>query len=437
MSDPKSTAELLAELTVATNAVQGKGWLSADLGGAGASMSLLGSSSSPLSALGGAGLGWFTPYVSFLEQPLSQLRGNPGSVSSSSQDFHGAGQDISALARSYRESTGAQTSGWSGQAASDYRGAGARSADGIEALGQASTTVASAIAGAGEVVAQAVEAVTQLITEALGKIIPIMSKAVAEAPATFGQSIAVAIPECVAIAVEYGQKILAKLAALLASGQNLLKLVQGALAVVNLVKQALAQTGQQSTKGGGAADQQQANGAGTQQAGDKQVEAPAVNGSGSDAPAFAGSGGGVPYDSTSPSNLLPHNNFASAASTPGYSAGVPTRAAAVGDHPMGGGAAGFGPGPVTGMSGGAGPGTRSGVGRGPGLDLTKEAATGRSGSPGRGGAGPLGAPMGAGRAGGEQDKEHQRRYSIIEQHDEEVVVAPAVISGPVWDTGKG
>jgi len=102
---------------------------------------------SPLSALGGAGIGWFTPYVSFLKQPLTRLPGgNPG-----------------------------------------------------------------------EAAAHVIDIVTQLVIEAVGKIVPIMSQAMARAAATFGQSIVEAIPVCVQIAVEHGQKILAELAVLLSS----------------------------------------------------------------------------------------------------------------------------------------------------------------------------------------------------------------------------
>ena len=64
-----------------------------------------------------------------------------------------------------------------------------------------------------------------------------MTEAIAAAPATFGQSIAVAIPQCVQIAVDYGAQIAGKLAALLASGENLIKLIDGALGVLKIVKQ--------------------------------------------------------------------------------------------------------------------------------------------------------------------------------------------------------
>ena len=62
--------------------------------------------------------------------------------------------------------------------------------------------------------------VTQLITEAVGKIVPIMTEAIAAAPSTFGQSIAVAIPQCVQIAADYAGQIAGKLAALLPAART-------------------------------------------------------------------------------------------------------------------------------------------------------------------------------------------------------------------------
>jgi hypothetical protein len=246
--EDQPAAELLVEVTVTTDAVRTKTWLSNEISGSGAPMDLISSTESPLSTLGGAGLGWLTPFVSFLEEPLNQLRGNPGPVTSGARGFDSAGQDVTAAADTYRRSTTDETGDWSGDAAKGYREAGSQYADGLAALGESSTTVASALSGAGEVVAQVVEIVVGLVTEAVGKIVPIMTEAVAAAPATFGQSIAAAIPQCVQIAVDAGQQVLGKLAALLSSGQNLLKLVDGAVAVMGLVTKALSRISQQSTQ---------------------------------------------------------------------------------------------------------------------------------------------------------------------------------------------
>jgi uncharacterized protein YukE len=241
---------LLAELRIARDAVGNKEWLSADLAGDPAvSLDMLGSNGKPLSALDSAGVGFLTPMISFLEEPLNQLRGNPDSVSSGAGEFDGAAQSATSVAEEYRSSTGRQTSEWSGQSAADYQKTGTDLADGIMSIAETSLTSAKAMIGAGEVVAQVVGAVTQLITEAVGKIVPIMTEAIAAAPATFGQSIAVAIPQCVQIAVDYAGQIAAKLAALLSSGENLIKLIDGALGALKIVKEVMSFIGKQSQGG--------------------------------------------------------------------------------------------------------------------------------------------------------------------------------------------
>ncbi|MGB3438387.1 MAG: hypothetical protein WBA97_06495 [Actinophytocola sp.] len=246
------TAQMVADLKATDDAVRAKGWVAPGLGVPGAPLGLLGSSFNPLSGLAAAGLSWFTPLVSFLGEPLTQLQGGNGaSVESGSQDFGSAGQDIGGIADEYRASTKAQTSGWSGAAASEYRESAAQHAEGVAGLGEASNTTANAIIGAGQVVAQAIAEVTQLIAEAVAQIVPIMTQAVARAGETFGQSVVEAIPPCVGIAVEYALRIAAKLAALLASGDNLMKLVQGGMAVVELIQTALTSISQQSLGTGG------------------------------------------------------------------------------------------------------------------------------------------------------------------------------------------
>jgi hypothetical protein len=249
-SDVLTINALLAQLRVTKGAVDRKEWLSAELsGGQPGSADAISSTGSPLSALDSAGMGFLTPMVSFLEEPLGQLRGDPSSVSSGASEFDGAGQSGTTVAEEYRSTAGSQTSEWSGQAASDYLSKGTDLADGILSIAETSLTSAKALIGAGEVVGKAVADVTRLITEAVGKIVPIMTQAIAEAPSTFGQSIAVAIPQCVQIAVDYAGRIAGKMAALLSSGENLMKLVDGALGILKIVKQVMSFIGEQSQGG--------------------------------------------------------------------------------------------------------------------------------------------------------------------------------------------
>jgi len=256
-SDVLKINALLAQLRVTKGAVDRKEWLSPELaGGQPGSADAISSTGSPLSTLDSSGMGFLTPMVSFLEEPLGQLRGDPSSVSSGASEFDAAGQNGSTVAEEYQSTAGSQTSGWSGQSASDYLSKGTELADGILSIAETSLTSAKALIGAGEVVGKAVADVTQLITEATGKIVPIMSQAIAEAPPTFGQSIAVAIPQCVQIAVDYAGQIAGKMAALLSSGENLMKLVDGALGVLKIVKQVMSFIGEQSKGGSGTSSSQ-------------------------------------------------------------------------------------------------------------------------------------------------------------------------------------
>ncbi|HUQ58280.1 hypothetical protein [Lentzea sp.] len=241
------TAALLDELRATTSAIAEGAWLSQDLAATPkAPITELRSDGKPLQALDSAGVGFLTPMISFLEEPLNQLQGDPDGVQQGAGDLRNAGKAATALAEDYRDRAGSETSGWSGQSATDYAKTGKELVDGVLSVAETALTSATALIKAGEVIAQVAAEVTRLITEAVGRIVPIMTQAIASAAVTFGQSIAVAIPQCVQIAVECGTRIAAKLGELLASGENLVKLVEGAQAVLKIVKQAMSVIGEQA-----------------------------------------------------------------------------------------------------------------------------------------------------------------------------------------------
>ncbi|WP_394618133.1 hypothetical protein JNUCC0626_03235 [Lentzea sp. JNUCC 0626] len=249
-TDAGTIAALLTELRTTTNAITTDQWLSADLAATPrAPMSELGTTGKPLQALDSAGVGFLTSMISFLEEPLDQLSGNPGNVQQGAGEFQSAGKAATTLAEEYGAKKGEDTDSWSGASAEEYAKTGKELVDGVLSVAETALTNASALIKAGEVVAQVVAEVTRLITEAVGKIVPIMTQALATAAATFGQSVAMAIPQCVQIAVECGGRIAAKLGELLASGENLIKLVEGAQAVLKIVKQALSVIGDKAEGG--------------------------------------------------------------------------------------------------------------------------------------------------------------------------------------------
>lgn len=461
------TGQMVADLTSTNNAVQGNGWVSSGLGGAGGSLDLLGSTVDPLSGLASAGLGWFTSFVSFLNDGLNQLQGGSAdSVSSGSQDFNNAGQNITGLAGSYGDSVNAQTSGWTGSAATDYRAAATQHATGVSGLGTASSTVGSSIIGAGQVVAEAIAEIAALIGQAVSQIVPIMTTAVSQASQTEGASVAAAIPPCVGIAVSTAAQIAAKLADLLSSGQNLLKLVQGALGVVDLIQQALSGISQQGSQGGTGSstgpDPSQAGGGPTAASSAGPVGptdsgnsgAPTDPSAGGSDGSGAGSGGGAGMPNlpdlsgaTSPSGVTDGGSMPglSGATLPNLDPTGVTQSAAVSAPFTGLPAAASFPGGTTPMSTSGTP--TAGMQVAPGVmgvaaGARSAAASGAdtvrqqrgrlsSAATSNETQGEEGMPMGGTRgARGQQDKEHKRKYTVVEQHDDDVVpVAPPVIGG--------
>ena len=209
-------ADLLAELAVVTRAVRQRDWVAGDLGDPPPGPA------DPMSGLDDAGLGWPALFVSFLRAPLDQLTGNPAPVTCGEREYERASQDVLAAVATYRRMAGDP----------NY-------ADALAVLGESCATVASALAGARAVAERAERGVAGIVADAITEIVPVMSEAVARSPATFGTSLAEAVPRCVAIAVAAGERIAATLAALLASGQDLLELVKAAVAVMRAVKQVL------------------------------------------------------------------------------------------------------------------------------------------------------------------------------------------------------
>jgi len=132
---------LLGQLRIAKNAVDNKEWLSPELsGGQPGSVDAVSSTGSPLSTLGSSGMDFLTPMVSFLDEPLDQLRGDPSSVTSGATEFDSAGQNASALAEEYRSTSDGQASEWSGQSATDYLSKGTEMADGILSIAETALT---------------------------------------------------------------------------------------------------------------------------------------------------------------------------------------------------------------------------------------------------------------------------------------------------------
>ncbi len=227
---PAGTMRFVADVRSTNDAVRGGGWDSGDYGSEPA-----GGTGDPLSALAGSGFGFLADLVPFLGEPLQQLAGDPGAVASSAQSLRDTGSGVAAISDSYGQAAGPETSGWSGAAATEYLKTAAELVGGLKGMGEASTGLGEALAGMGDAVVKTTNEVTVLVNEAVGRIVIIMNQALAAAQATFGGSIAAAIPQVVQIATECGVRISGHMGNLLTSAQGLLGHVDEVMKVVGAI----------------------------------------------------------------------------------------------------------------------------------------------------------------------------------------------------------
>jgi hypothetical protein len=133
---------------------------------------------------------------------------------------------------------------------------------------------------------------------------------------------------------------------------------------------------------------------------------------------------GSPADVTNPPDLGADTQSAAAAQP--FQNTVPDASPAP-VHADGGQVSGGGALPTGAAGIGLAAGARGAAGRG--ADTVRQERRQSSSPASSGGRGTQGAVPLGGRAAGEKDKEHKRKYSVIEHHDEALEVAPAVITG--------
>lgn len=323
------TMRLVADVRSTNDAVRGGGWDSGSYGSGDASG---GATGDPLSALVGSGFGFLADLVPFLGEPLQQLAGDPGAIASSAQSMQEVGSGVASISDSYGQAAGPETSGWSGAAASEYLKTAAELVGGLQGIGEASTGLGEALAGMGDALAKTANEVTILVNEAVGRIVLIMNQALAAAQATFGASIAAAIPQVVQVAAEYGARISGHMGNLLASAQGLLGHVDEIMKVLSAVGGVVSKIADQA----------------------EQVTA------GSTAPGGPGAASAVPIEGLAPSaggsSTSPGLTSAASVHGSGGSPGIPSP----------GGVASAGPIPGTSQPAGASAGTGGGVPSGAG-----------------------------------------------------------------------
>lgn len=230
---------LFKDIRSTANAIEEGDWLEAAGGVAKVALDVINMDGDPLSAIASSGVSWVLGAVSFLREPFQVLKGDAGSITSSSDSWNGACGNLNQTAQQYRESSTGQTRSWTGVSADGYRAASNNQADGLSALGEASRGISQAVQQGGQLLASVRKAVMDLISEAVQKIIQICIEALSKSWLSFGASVAMGIAQSVQKAVQTGQKLMQAIQKLVSGLQKIMQTVQQIVKVAQSVKQLL------------------------------------------------------------------------------------------------------------------------------------------------------------------------------------------------------
>jgi len=234
-----SAHNLFQNIRTTANAIEQGDWMEAAGGVAKVALDVINMDGDPLGAIASSGVSWVLGAVSFLREPFQVLKGDAGSISSSSDSWNGACGNLNQSAQQYREASTSQTRAWAGNAADGYRAASNNQADGLSALSEASRGISQAVQQGGQLLASVRKAVMDLISEAVQKIIQICIEALAKSWLSFGASVAQGIAQSVQKAVQTGQKLMQAIQKLVQGLQKIMQTVQQIVKVAQSVKQLL------------------------------------------------------------------------------------------------------------------------------------------------------------------------------------------------------
>ncbi|MFD0201909.1 MULTISPECIES: hypothetical protein [Saccharothrix] len=166
----------------------------------------------PLAALRGVA-GWAVDYVTFLLEPIEQLKGDQPSVQATVDAIRSTADRMRELASTQRE-TLAKPEGWTGTARDAYQTSMERLGDELDSLANAMAAKGVVVENTGAMVQALREALLYTVDQYSNSLAPGAIFAYAFAPVTFGVSIAMFLASVVDSAKQLGMSMAAKMDAL-------------------------------------------------------------------------------------------------------------------------------------------------------------------------------------------------------------------------------
>ncbi|GLZ43602.1 WXG100 family type VII secretion target [Actinokineospora sp. NBRC 105648] len=173
----------------------------------------------PLGELVKAGVGWLMEHLDFIREPLEVLTGDPGQIDAIAKTWENIGTRLDQMNADYTTAM-AQTSGWSGDAATAYRGVAGDYLAALAQMANQARDAANGVKTAGVVVGTTRAIVFDLVATFVSDVITRALLALASSWFTLGASVGVFIASVVADAVQLAAKLQKRLGKLLQAIQG-------------------------------------------------------------------------------------------------------------------------------------------------------------------------------------------------------------------------
>ncbi|HEY0806105.1 MAG TPA: hypothetical protein VGD84_13605 [Pseudonocardiaceae bacterium] len=150
--------------------VNGRGWIAGGLSANG-SMAALDATMRPIEALSSAGLGVFTSYVQPLQTVLDRMAGNASAVQTFADAWQRAATTANDVYQQLTKAVPADTAGWRGAAADQYRGRMADITAALRGTAALSSSMNAVSHTMGQVVSSARPSGNDLLTDLIRRLI--------------------------------------------------------------------------------------------------------------------------------------------------------------------------------------------------------------------------------------------------------------------------
>lgn len=171
-------------------------WIEGSVNGLSAGIDTVGALIDPIGTIGSSIAGWLMEHLSFVQDALDELCGDPGAIMAASTTWHNVAGRLGDVSGDYAAAAAADMGGQQGLAVEAYAGFAGAQADVVRAMARIAEGVGAGVALAGTVVAGVRDFISNLTADAVGQIVKLFAESVLTLGFAAPHAVATAANKC-------------------------------------------------------------------------------------------------------------------------------------------------------------------------------------------------------------------------------------------------